>query len=140
VDDIFDELRRLRLDKNPNASAVLLRLLLEFSVSHYLDTTGHIKPLLEHFQKKDNKPPDWYPSLRQLMDHALKINLGLQPLELKALRKFVQTKGENNTLDALDGFTHNRKIEPTEVEIRAIVRLIEPLLQVTLGRTVAATP
>jgi hypothetical protein len=96
--------------------------------------------LLEHFQKKDNKPPDWYPSLRQLMDHALKINLGLQPLELKALRKFVQTKGENNTLDALDGFTHNRKIEPTEVEIRAIVRLIEPLLQVTLGRTVAATP
>lgn len=134
VNDIFDELRRLRLDKTPNASAVLLRLLLEFSVSHYLDTTGLINPLLDHFRKKDNKGPDWYPTLRQLMEHLLQTDIGLQPLELKALRKFVQTKGQNNTLDALDGFVHNRKVEPTESEIRAIVRLIEPVLQMTLGR------
>ena len=133
VNDIFDELKHLRLDKSPNASAVMLRLLLEFSVSYYLDTTGQIKPLLEHFRKKDNKGADWYPSLRQLMDHLLKLDIGLQPLEIKALNKFVQTKGQNNTLDALDGFVHNRKVEPTEVELRVIVKLIDPLLRVTLG-------
>ena len=67
VNDIFDELRKLRLDRNPNASGVLLRLLLEFSVSHYLDSTGLIKPLLEHFRKKDNKGPPSVPtSLRQV--------------------------------------------------------------------------
>ena len=134
VNDIFYELRKLHLDKNPNASAVLLRILLEFGVSFYLDTSGHIKPLLDHFRKKDNKGPDWYPSLRQLMEHLLTLDIGLQPLEIKALKKFVQTKGQNNTLDALDGFVHNRKVEPTEVEIRAIVKLIEPVLQVALGR------
>jgi hypothetical protein len=138
VDDIFNELRRLRLDKNPNASAVLVRLLLEFSVSFYLDSTGQIKPLLDRFRTKDKKGPDWYPSLRQLMDHLLNINIGLQPLDLKALRKFVQTRAENNTLDALDGFIHNRKIEPRETEIRSIVKLIEPVLQVVLGRSSTA--
>jgi len=139
IEDIFYELKRLRLEKNPNASAALLRLLLEFSVSFYLDTTGHIRPLLERAQKRDGKGPDWYPSLRQLMDHLLTMDIGLQPLELKALRKFVQTKGEGHTLDALDGFIHNRRVEPGETEIRAIVRLIEPVLHVTLGRISAAT-
>jgi len=134
VEDIYGELRRLHLDKNPNASSVLLRLLLEFSVSYYLDSTGQIEILLERFRKRDNKSPDWYPSLRQLMDHLLTIDIGLQPLERKALQKFVQTRNENNTLDALDGFVHNRMVVPTESEIRVIVRLIEPVLQVTLGR------
>jgi hypothetical protein len=140
VNDIFDELRKLRLDRNPNASAVLLRLLLEFSVSFYLDTTGAIKPLLQRFRSKDNRGLDWYPSLRQLMELLTTIDAGLQPLELKAVKKFVQTKGQNNTLDALDGFVHNRKVEPTEVEIRAIVKLIEPVLQVTLGRISTPAP
>lgn len=139
VDDIFSELRRLKIDKQPNASGVLLRLLLEFSVSYYLDTTGDIKPLLTHFRTK-GKAADWYPSLRQLMEYLLNLDIGLQPLELKAVRKFVQTKGQNNTLDALDGFVHNRHVEPTETELRAITKLIEPLLRVTLGRLPAAKP
>jgi hypothetical protein len=134
IDDIYTELRRLRVDRNPNACAVLLRLLLEFSVSYYMDATGEITVLLDQFRKRDNRGADWYPSLRQLLEHVLQTDVGLQPLELKALRKFVQTKGQNNTLDALDGFVHNRRVEPSEVEIRAIVRLIEPLLQITLGR------
>lgn len=133
VGEIFDELRRLHLDKYPNASAVLLRLLLEFSVSFYLDTTGNIDVLLRR-ARGNGKSADWYPSLRQLMEHLLTLDIGLQPLDLKAARKFTQTKGQNNTLDALDGFVHNRKIEPTETEITAIVKLIEPILQITLGR------
>ena len=115
-------------------------MLLEFSVSHYADTNGHSKELLERVRKRDNKGPEWYPTLRQLMEHLLGIDLGLQPLELKALRKFVQTKGQGNTLDALDGFVHNRKVDPTETEIRAIVKLIEPLLRVTLGRDAGGGP
>jgi hypothetical protein len=140
INDVFDELKKLHLDKNPNASAVLLRVLLEFSVSHYLDTKGHTVQLLERARNKDKKGPEWYPTLRQLMEHLLGIDIGLQPLELKALRKFVQTRGQGNTLDALDGFVHNRKVEPTETEIRAIVKLIEPLLQVTLGRDASVSP
>lgn len=140
VDDIFDELRRMRVDKNPNASGVLLRILLEFSVSYFLDTTKHIDSLLEKHRKKDNRPTDWYPSLRYLMDHLLSIEVGLEPLEVKALKKFVQTKNEANTLDSLDGFVHNRKIEPTETELRAMVKIIDPLLRVTLGRVEAPAP
>lgn len=59
---IHAEMRRLDVAKHPNASAVLLRLLLEFSVSLYLDTTGHIKPLLDK-AKADKKPSDWYPRI-----------------------------------------------------------------------------
>ena len=139
VNDIFDELKLLRLAKHPNASAVLVRILLEFSVSYYLDTTKQIEPLLDRHRKRDSKARDWYPTLRQLMEHLSTLDIGLQPLELKAIKKFIQTKGENNTLDALDGFVHNRKIDPTEIEIRTIMRLIEPLLRVTLGRAEAST-
>lgn len=74
------------------------------------------------------------------MEHLLGLDVGLQPLEIKALRKFTQTKGEGNTLDALDGFVHNRKVEPTEPEIRGIVKLIEPLLNITLGRDTSTSP
>lgn len=136
---IHAELRRLDVAKHPNASAVLLRLLLEFSVSLYLDTTGNIKPLLDK-AKADKKPPDWYPSLRHLMRHLLTLDTGLKPLEVKALQKFVNTEDHGATLDSLDGFAHNRRIDPSETELRAIVRLIEPLLHITLGRVEKPQP
>ncbi len=140
INDVFDELKKLHLYRSPNASAILLRVLLEFSLSNYMDTRGHTKPLLDRARKRDNKSPEWYPTLRQLMEHALTLDVGVQPLDLKALRKFTQTKGQGNTLDSLDGFVHNRKLDPTEPEVRAIVKLIEPLLQVTLGRDPVTTP
>jgi hypothetical protein len=134
VEAIYGELRRLQLAKFPNASAVLLRLLLEFSVSYYLDTTGELKPILDRMRKKEGKRLDWYPTLRHLLNHLLEQDIGLQPLELKALKKFVETRNQANSIDSLDGFVHNRCIDPTESELRAIVRLTEPLLRITLSR------
>src|SRR4029078_8489033 len=44
--DIFDELRKLRIDKFPNACAVMLRILLELSIGEYFEATKKIEPLL----------------------------------------------------------------------------------------------
>lgn len=140
VEAIHGELRRLHLEKHPNASAVLLRLLLEFSLSYYLDVTEQIQPILDRARAKDKKPASWYPPLRHLMTHVLVLDIGLKPLEIKALKKFTDTKDQGGTLDALDGFVHNRNVEPIESELRAIVRLIEPLLKVTLGRVEPPSP
>ncbi|MDZ4861287.1 MAG: hypothetical protein SGI88_20130 [Candidatus Hydrogenedentes bacterium] len=74
------------------------------------------------------------------MTHLLTLEIGLKPLEIKALKKIVETRDQGCTLDALDGFIHNRHVEPTESELRAIVKMIEPLLRITLGRIEPFSP
>jgi hypothetical protein len=71
VREIFDELRGLKVEKNPNASAVMFRILLELSVGNYLDNTKKIQPILDA-AKKQNKGAEWYPRLRQMLDLLMK--------------------------------------------------------------------
>src|SRR6201999_1398562 len=63
IQAVFGELKGLNLDKHPNASAVMFRILLEFCVEHYMSKTKKIQPLLDRTDKK--KDPTWCPSLRQ---------------------------------------------------------------------------
>ena len=89
INSIFQELRQLKVAVFPNATAVLLRILLEMVTSHYLDKTKKIQPLLER-AKRDRKPKEWYPTLRHMLIALLEdedINLG--PQVRKRLKKMV---------------------------------------------------
>lgn len=129
---VFNELRRLTLADFPNAIAMMLRVLLELSVSHFIQQSGKTQDLLKKY-KDDKRPRDWHPSLRQQLRFMLEeFDLRLEPLELKALRQFVNDNQTPMTLDSLDGFVHNKHLHPTETELRAIWGRIEPLLRIVL--------
>jgi hypothetical protein len=102
IRDVFAELRSLRLEKYPNATALLLRTLIDLCVSNYLDKTGEMKPLLARFQKK-GKPTDWAPSLHQMLEYLLQeMDCGLGGQALRALRTFNSSRKDTICLDGLD--------------------------------------
>lgn len=132
IHDVFNELRRLKVNEFPNATAIMLRVLLELSVSHYLHRLGKTPELLKKF-KGGHTRPDWHPTLRQQLDFLLQeIKLPLEPLERKALTQFRSGQHTSFSLVSLDLFVHNMNVQPTERELRAIWAKVEPLLRTVL--------
>lgn len=134
IRDVFDEFKRLRPRKWPNSSAVMLRILLELSVGHYLDKTGKIQPLLDK-AKKDKKGADWYPTLRQMLNQLLldPTPVNAKPLVLKGLRRFTNKDVEEHlSLGTLDGYVHNRYVTPKERDLRVFMSLLQPIFDLVL--------
>lgn len=132
IHDVFNELRRLNVTDFPNAVAIMLRVLLELSVSHHIQRAGKTNDLLAHHAGRKNRV-DWHPSLRQQLDYMLQyMDLSLEPLERKALSQFLSSTHTAFTLDSLDLFVHNKNVHPTEPELRAIWAKVEPLFRIVL--------
>jgi len=130
--ELFEELKKMSLEKYPNASAVLFRILLELCVGHYLDKTKKIEPLLEAAKKK-NKPNDWYPTLGQLLAEVLKDSSIVVPtLARKKLNRLVSDKNSSLSVDGLDSYVHNRFSPPTSRELRSYWDTFEALFAVVL--------
>ncbi len=135
INSVFRELKKLKVGESPNGSALLLRVLLELSVSNYIGQNKRNKDLLSKVDRKGKKPTDWYPSLRQQIQFVIgEMHPPLDPLELKALGSFVR-KGSNDAmvLDTLDGYVHSYRMIPTEPELRSIFVKIDPLLRLVLS-------
>ncbi len=140
INDIFRELRRLRVDEYTNAVAVLLRIFLELIVGNYLDRTKKIDPILLRARTKDNKGNDWYPSLRQMLTAVLAdADIKLPPLARKGLNKMVSNDEHPLSLDNMDQFVHNRYIAPSEKDLRKLWALLEPLVMQLLDEPAQAS-
>jgi hypothetical protein len=138
IKDVFGELRRLPLEKCPNSSAVLFRILLELSIGYYLDKTKKIQPLLAAAQKK-GKSSDWYPTLRQMLDAILKdASFTLPTMARKRLNKIVSDATSPLSVDGLDSYVHNRFSPPTPRELRHYWDTFEELFAVVLDEPTAA--
>ncbi len=61
INYIFDELKKLPVAQYPNATAILLRGLLEMSLSYYLNRTGHLDKMIEAAKKKAEKKGQTFP-------------------------------------------------------------------------------
>lgn len=133
IHDVFNELRRFKINEYPNSVAVMIRVLLELTSSHFIHHSGKTSELIQECDPKKKKPDDWHPFLRQQLKFMLnKMKLPLEPLELKALRPFVEDTKSPMTLAILDGFIHNKNLHPTETDIRAVWAIIEPLMRIIL--------
>jgi len=140
IKELFQELRRLKVSQYPNACGVLLRIFLELVIGYHMDKTGKIKPLLAAAKLK-NKGPDWYPTLRQLLDAVLKDSaFVVSPLARKALNKMISDDNHPLSLDQMDQFVHNRYVAPTEKELRKFWAILEPLLEQFLIEPAAPIP
>lgn len=136
IRSVFRELKSLKVDKHVNSTALMMRTLLELCLSNYIDNTNKTAELRAGFDKKGNHADDWYPTLRQqltFMDKYYVNELGIKPLELKALRKFSQ-KSNPLSHEILDGYVHNKHEIPTEPELRSIWEAIEALISVLLSK------
>jgi hypothetical protein len=132
IRDIFDELKSLSVEKKPNASAVLFRILVELCIGNYLVKTKKIQPLLDK-GKKDKKPNDWFPALRALLDAILKdTSIQLNPLARKRLNKFVSDATSPLSVDGLDSYVHNNFSFPTAKDLRSYWEAFDGLFSVIL--------
>jgi hypothetical protein len=129
IKEIFLELRRLKLIEFPNACAMLGRVFVELLVGHYLEKTGKDKPLLDK-AKKDGRPADWSPTLRQMMRAILNDStITIKPMVRRALERLTNDDASLVSLEHLDQFVHNRYIAPTERVLRQFWAAFEPLLE-----------
>lgn len=135
IERIFRELRGLHVAKFPNASGIILRVLVELSLSHWLDTSKKSQPLHDK-AKKDGKPKDWCPTLRQMLLLALDdadVVTALPPQNRKALKKATQQDDHPFSIDSMDGMVHNRYTAFTESFLRGLWSQVEELLRLTLA-------
>lgn len=143
INAVFEELRHLKVASFPNASAVMLRIVLEMLVSNYLDVTKKIQPLLDALKKR-GKGDDFYPSLRQMLDLLLnqdkEFSGAIPPQQLRRLRKMIAQDDHPLSLDELDQFVHNRHAAPTEAQLRTFWGQLEPLIDTLLDEPAKPTP
>lgn len=134
IREIWGELQQLRIEEVPNATAVLVRILLELAVVRYLKKTGKDQPILAADRKKNPKrKPDWFPSLRQLLNPMTQDpDVKLHPLVLKTIRQLVEQEKGPFSLESLDGFVHNPYAFPSARELRGAWALIDEVLQFLL--------
>jgi hypothetical protein len=129
INDVFRELRKLKVRDFPNSAGVLLRIFAEMVLYNYLEKTRKIDPLLEKARTKDNKGKDWSPSFRQMLNLLLSDNdITIPPLARKGLNKMASDDDHPLSLDKLDQFVHNHYVAPTEQELRKLWALLQPLL------------
>lgn len=109
VNDIWDELQfRLLLDQHPNAISVMLRVLIELSVEHYITVRSvHIQPN----DKLSNK-------LEKAANGLLAEGL-IDKRDLQRVKKF-QNHYEMISTDTLNRFVHSYKLSPTKDQLTAI--------------------
>ena len=132
INDVFLELKKLKLETHKNASSIMLRVLLELSVGYYLEKTKKIKTLLAKHRKK-NKPKDWEPTLKQMLAHMVNDDndVDLSPNTRKAINKLLSSNGMLSA-DTLDFFVHNRRYCPTEEQLRSFWAALEEIFELTL--------
>ena len=133
VRKVFVELKGLDLYKYENASALLLRTLLDLCVSNYLEKSGNSEDLLKKNQEK-GKPKDFGPRLSDSLFHLLEnVDIGLQGNSLSALKRFRNDKKETLCLDTLDKYVHNQYSPPTATDLRSLWTTLDPLMRIILA-------
>jgi hypothetical protein len=133
IKEVFGELRSLKVSKYPNSAAVMLRILLELSLYHYLDAAGKLKAIVDKTKGKD-KGRDWSPTLKQMLTPFLDDpDLQLDPLALKKLKTLATQRDHPLTVDSMDSFVHSKYSMPSERDIRGFWEILAPLFEVILS-------
>ncbi len=133
--DVFMELKRLKVDRFPNAVAILLRTLLEMSVHNYLYKSGQLKVMITERKSADkNTPRRWSPKLSEMLSFVVNETPKdmMNPLAMRVVEKLVKERDKVVSSDSLNFFVHNQFYTPTEERLRALWNELEELFKVTL--------
>ncbi len=139
INYIFDELKKLPVAQYPNATAILLRGLLEMSLSYYLNRTGHLDKMIEAAKKKAEKkgqtfPKTFNPTHKQMLSYVVNSENSIigNPKVIQALNKLLKENEKLFSLDTLNLFAHNEHFMPTEESLRRFWGQLAPLFEIIL--------
>jgi len=140
IGEIFNELKTIPVSKYPNATAVLLRSLLEMALCHHLRGSGDLEIIInaekERLQKQGRAiETAWLPSLKRMMTHIVGKDCHIMannPPQLRVLKRFISQRDELFSHDSLNFFVHNQYFPPNEDALRGFWGQLEGLFQVIL--------
>jgi hypothetical protein len=131
--DIRGELIKLKREDYPNAGAVLLRVFFELAVTHYLQRTGVMKPLIEKLGGKGNLPFN-VPTMKQMVPAIIKIaKEQLDAADANKVEKALKYDASAPfSLSELHSFIHQAGDLPSARDIWQFWLRTEPLLRLIL--------
>lgn len=136
INDVFNELKKLRVAQFPNAVGLMFRSLLEMSLGYYLDRTENLVKITEkeRGKRKGNLPDDWHPSLKDMLNFITDKNTNMitNGNLLKALRTLIHQRNELISVDTLNLFVHNQHFHPNEETLRSFWAQLQGLFEITL--------
>jgi hypothetical protein len=112
--EIVKELRRLRVDDAPHANAVLLRVLLELSVDHYMDSN---KLPLRFTDPKGNKRDKTLKNKTQEVIAHLLTQGGAERKHFLGVERGLNDSKSPLFIDLLHAYVHNRFCTPKAREL-----------------------
>lgn len=140
VRKIFEELKKLDAKNQANSSGVMLRVLLDVSLWHYLNEEGLLDKAIDHANKKHKREKfsrDFTPPLRDLIRFVAKERVlkGVVAKEYNQIESLLSRDFgvSTATIDGLNEYTHSPSMQPNESELRAVWERAEPMLEVTLN-------
>jgi hypothetical protein len=143
IRDIFEELKRLPVETLRNSSAVMMRILLDLAVGHYMSKTGKVKPIIAaereslYKRKKQHLPRDWFPGLRELMSALISDpDFKLHPQAHRQVQRMLKRDESSFSLDDLNAYVHSPYVEPSPTELRAAWKTLEEIFEVVLHEPV----
>jgi hypothetical protein len=117
LDDIVRELRRLDVEKFPNAGAVLSRVLLELSLDEFI-------------AKRGISFPKGKPKLKDKLKRCLhEVDPSDKDAAYQGVRAGLNDGSSIYAIATLHGYVHNKDFHPTPADVRGIVLNLKPFLQ-----------
>jgi hypothetical protein len=118
VKEIVIELQKIHVKEFPNATAVLLRVLLELSTYKYMSELKEIEPWKKEVASKGHLR-DTFPTLTEMLLRVVNKNLISDNQIKKALKIFVDKNAKDPMIEEFNQYIHNFAYIPSEGEIRA---------------------
>jgi hypothetical protein len=115
TDEIYTELRRMRLDTFPNAIAVMLRVLMENSVDHYLTKVASPPIPLTFPTANGDKDKSLAKKIEDAMDDM--VDNGANKKDFDGIRRGMSDKRSPLSVDLWNSYVHSRFVAATEREL-----------------------
>lgn len=140
INKVFDEIADLPVDKFPNATAIMLRLLLEISLFQYLESSGEIKKMkaaaVAALKTGQQLRPHWTPELKEMLNWTANEKNNLVNGHIaKKIKSMVERNSKDPVLYDLNQFVHNPEEIPDQSGLTKTWGSLEGLFNVILNPT-----
>lgn len=115
IGEIYQELKTLKLDKYPNAIAVMLRVFMETSVDHYLTKVASPAIPLSVATPAGDKDKSLQKKIEEAIDNM--ITNGAAKKDFDGIRRGLSNKSHPLSVDLLHSYIHSRFVAATEREL-----------------------
>lgn len=125
ISEIYRELQVLKLDEARNAVAVLLRVFLELSIDHFIESNGgSLEFALPNGQKK-------FKSLEKKLAEVMAtlVKIGVPRAHFAAIERSINVKTSPLYMDLLHLYVHDRFATPNPSELTAAWDHAQPLFE-----------